>query len=98
MSVPYQHVVLFRLHPGTSDDAATQALELLRGLGARPGVRSWRVERSIDDRKGTVLVEIGSFEDEDAFRAFRDSAEHRAAGERMAAISDWLVGDYFGET
>jgi len=93
---PFHHVVLFRIHPGTPEEEISGAIEALRALGSLPGITEWRVERSLDERKGTVLVQIGTFEDEASFQAFRSAPAHRAAGERMAAIADWLVGDFVG--
>lgn len=96
MARPFHHIVLFRIHPGTFEEEVEEAIEGLRSLGAFPGITSWRVERSLDERKGTVLVQVGTFEDEAAFARYRASPGHRVAGEAMAAISDWLVGDFVG--
>ena len=55
---------------------------------------AWRVERSLDGRKGRVLVEDGTFEDAAALEAFRASPQHAEVSARMSRISDWLVGDH----
>lgn len=87
----FHHVVLFRMHDGADAEAAVAVLD-----ASRPddGVVDWVVTRSLDDRKGVVVVESVSFVDQAAFEEFRDSAAHRAAGAHMAQVSDWLVGDY----
>tara|TARA_R100000306_G_scaffold60720_1_gene61391 strand:+ start:189 stop:542 length:354 start_codon:yes stop_codon:yes gene_type:complete len=91
----YRHVVLFRLHAGVSAAAQEEALRTLRRLGDQPGVLAWTVERSLDERKGTVFVELGTFESVQAFESFRRSDEHHAASRVMREISDWLVGDFW---
>ena len=90
----YRHIVLFRLHAGTSARERDEAVQRLRSLGDLPGIEEWRVERSIDDRKGEVLAQVGLFRSLDAFEAFRQSSEHRSAGELMSGLTDWLVADY----
>jgi len=90
----FRHIVLFQVHPGVTDPQVDEAVDALRSLGSLPGIERWRVERSLDDRKGVVIVEDATFVDRAAFEAFRSSDEHRAVGEWMAAISDWLIGDF----
>lgn len=90
----FRHIVLFRVHDGVPDDRVTEAIDALRSLGALPGVVSWRVERSLDARKGTLIVEDATFTDERAFADFRADPQHLRAGERMAKIADWWNGDY----
>jgi len=90
----YHHVVLFRFHDATTEAQRTQALESLRALGRFPGACEWRVEPSLDSRKGFVIAELGVFEDESAFEAWRTSDEHRAVAAELREISDWLVADF----
>lgn len=90
----YRHIVLFRMHNGVREEDIEGAQFELRALGASPEVIHWRVERSLDERKGTVLVEDGTFADESTFARFRDSPAHRAAGAQLALIADWWIGDY----
>jgi hypothetical protein len=64
-------------------------------LGDHPNVLEWRIERSLNTAKGTVIVEVGSFADQAALEEFRGSDLHHEIGEFMASICDkWLVGDY----
>lgn len=87
----YHHVVLFRLH----DDAEVEsALAVLEASRPESGLLEWRIARSLDDRKGPVVVEVAVFEDRAAYDAFARSPQHRAAGEHLARVADWLVGDY----
>ena len=54
----FRHVVLFRVHDGVSDDIVTRAVETLEDLSMAPGVVAMRVERSLDGRKGRVLIDV----------------------------------------
>ncbi|MEN2740523.1 Dabb family protein [Microbacterium sp. X-17] len=90
----YRHIVLFRVHEDVAEAAVARAIEELRALGRLPGVTSWNVELSLDDRKGRVIVEDATFEDADAYRSFAENSGHRRAGELLREISDWWVGDY----
>jgi heme-degrading monooxygenase HmoA len=90
----YHHVVLFRFHDETTEAQRTHALDALRALGRFPGVLQWQVELSLDSRKGFVIAELATFEDEAAFEAWRTSDEHRAVADEMRTISDWLVADF----
>ena len=85
---------MFVVQPLVSDAAVAEAIKALRDLGRQPGIVSWRVELSQDVRKGRVIVENALFVDQAAFTAFRLSPEHQQVGARLAAIADWLVGDY----
>ncbi|TQK18626.1 stress responsive alpha/beta barrel protein [Microbacterium sp. SLBN-154] len=90
----YRHIVLFRVHDDVDDNRVTEAIERLRSLGVLPGIQSWRVELSLDTRKGRVIVEDASFVDRAAFEAFREHPEHTKTAETMADTSDWWIGDY----
>lgn len=89
----FHHVVLFRLH----DEAAVAgALAVLEASRPREGLLDWRVERSLDDRKGPVVVEVAVFDGRASYDAFVRSPAHRAAGAHLAEVADWLVGDFEG--
>jgi len=90
----FRHIVLFRLRDGVSDTEIEGAQKTLRSLGDSPLVLHWRIARSLDERKGTILIEDATFLDTESFHRFQDSAAHRAAGEAMARIADWWIGDY----
>lgn len=85
-----RHVILFHLHDGADAD---EALELLRSFRP-PGTLKWTIEKSLDERKGTVIVEDATFESQAALDAFRVSDDHAAAAEFMKANADWVVGDW----
>ena len=55
-----------------------------------------RIERSLDGRKGRMVIEDATFADAQAFAAFRSAPAHGAMAAEMAEISDWWVGDYQG--
>lgn len=90
----FRHIVLFRVHDDVSDDRVTAALEELRSLAVLPSVASWRVELSLDARKGRVIVEDATFSDAAAFERFRRDERHLAVGDTMSEIADWWNGDY----
>jgi hypothetical protein len=90
----FEHIVLFRLRGGADPDEVVDVLE--RSRPDDPGLVSWTVARSLDERKGVVVVERAVFVDRDGFERFRDSEAHRAAGRYLAGCSDWLVGDLEG--
>lgn len=90
----FRHIVLFRVHDDVSDERVTAALSALRSLALLPGVTSWRVELSLDARKGRVIVEDATFVDEPAFEAFRRDPRHTEVAAAMSTIADWWNGDY----
>lgn len=91
MTQVLRHVILFRLREGADAD---KALELLRSFQP-PGTLKWVIERSIDERKGVVIVEDATFVDEAALDAFRVSGDHAEAVAFMRENADWVVGDWW---
>lgn len=92
----FRHIVLFRVHDDVSDERVAAALEELRSLAVLPSVSAWRVELSLDGRKGRVIVEDATFADAEAFERFRRDERHVAAAAAMSEIADWWNGDYEG--
>jgi hypothetical protein len=90
----FRHVVLFRVRDGVGTDDVDAATKTLRELGRHTGVVSWAVERSLDGRKGTILVQDATFADAKAFGEWRSSDAHREAADHMAQISDWWIADW----
>ncbi len=91
----YHHIVLFRLKEGVSDADRRQALTLLKALGSdAEGLESWQINKSLDTRKGNIIIEEAVFSTEEDFTAFRESAKHNEVGRFMRRIADWWVGDY----
>lgn len=89
-----RHVVLFRMHDECTDDDVDDMVEQLRTLGDLPGILSWRVERSLDERKGRVIVEDATFATQEDLEAFRHADRHRVVAQRMSTMADWLIGEY----
>lgn len=89
-----RHLVLFHVRPGTGEELISAALEGLRVLGNDPGLLEWRIELSLDTRKGPVIVVNALFRDRDALERFRVSDAHAESAARLAAMADWVVGDY----
>lgn len=90
----FRHIVLFRIREGVGEAEIEGAQSELRALASSPEVVRWRVERSFDERKGTILIEDATFADASAFERFRQTPAHLAAGARLATIADWWIGDY----
>lgn len=90
----FRHVVLFRIHDGVDEARIAAAMTTLRDLGTHADAASWAVERSLDDRKGTIIVQDATFADARAFGEWRSSHAHREAADQMARISDWWVADW----
>lgn len=90
----FRHIVLFRVHDGVPGERVTEAIRSLRSLAVLPDVLEWRIEESLDRRKGRILVEDATFRDQDGFDSFRAHPDHIRAGEQMAQIADWWNGDY----
>ncbi|MFF2487723.1 Dabb family protein [Microbacterium sp. NPDC058062] len=90
----FRHIVLFRIREGVGEAEIEGAQSELRALSSSPEVIRWRIERSSDYRKGTILIEDATFADVSAFTRFRETPAHRAAGARLASIADWWIGDY----
>ena len=90
----FRHIVLFRVRDDVSDSDVLSAIEALRRLDSAPGVMEWTIELSLDTRKGRIIVEDGTFADEEAFAAWRDGEQHRSVAHLMAQLADWWVGDW----
>ncbi|MFI8632499.1 Dabb family protein [Microbacterium sp. NPDC077663] len=86
--------MLFRIHDDVEEHDVDAAIDALRSLADLPCVESWHIARSLDDRKGRILIEEATFADETAFAVFRADPRHREAAAQMAGISDWWIGDY----
>ncbi|HSE29157.1 MAG TPA: Dabb family protein [Candidatus Saccharimonadales bacterium] len=93
-SRPIRHIVLFKVYENTSNEDRQKAIETLKKLGSEPGVLEWRIEESLDTRKGYVIAENSLFEDNNKFQQFRASQNHKVAVEVMSKIADWTVADY----
>jgi hypothetical protein len=93
--VSYRHVVLFRMYDDTPRQVVDALMNDLRAvLQAAEGVEAAQVTRSLDERKGVVVVEDVTFASATAYETFRSSADHQRIAARMAQHADWLVGDY----
>lgn len=93
--MPLRHVVLFRIYDDCADADVERMVEDLRSLGDGPGILSWQVELSLDQRKGRVIVEDATFASEDDLDVFRRSERHAEVAERMSTMADWLIGNYW---
>lgn len=90
----FRHIVLFRVYDDVADERVAEAIDALRSLSVLPGVTRWRVELSLDSRKGRVIVEDATFADRGAFDDFRIHSEHVRVAEQLSHVADWWNGDY----
>jgi Stress responsive A/B Barrel Domain len=91
----FHHIVLFRLMNGVTNEVRQEALIKLRELGnGHQGLEWWRINESLDSRKGHIIIEEGLFSQESDYKRFHDSQKHTEAGRFMRGIADWWVGDY----
>ncbi|MEV5040322.1 Dabb family protein [Microbacterium sp. LMI1x-1-1.1] len=90
----YRHVVLFRIYDHVEEHDVAGAIDRLGTLADLPGIVDWRISRSLDERKGRIVVEEATFESAETFAAFRAHPRHQTVAAEMAAISDWWIGDY----
>lgn len=90
----YRHIVLFRVRDDVPEERLRGVIDVLASFVFFPGVTTWSVERSLDERKGRIIVQDGTFESRAAFETYRLDGTHQRAGEMMATIADWWVGDY----
>lgn len=91
---PVRHVILFRLYPDADPE---EVLRRLRSLGDLPEPLAWRVERSLDERKGVVLMQDSLFASMSALQSFREAPEHVEVAAFLSRNADWLVADHLQE-
>lgn len=92
---PLRHIVFFIMRDGVGETQIKDALSRLQKLGhGRQGIKFWDVRRSMDSRKGNIIVQNSVYESLEDFEKFRKSKEHMQFAEFMKTISDWSVGDY----
>lgn len=90
----FRHVVLFRVHAHVSTERVDAAIGRLESLADLPMVDSLVIARSLDGRKGRVIVEEATFTDAAAFAAFRAAPRHAEVAQALSDISEWWIGDY----
>jgi hypothetical protein len=91
----YHHTVLFKFKPGTTERDIQKALQLLTDLGQdHQGLDSWAVHRSLDERKGVILIQESVFAGQEDFENFRSSQNHQEVSAFFREIADWWVADY----
>ena len=94
----FRHIVFFKLHNNVSEADKQEALLELRKLGENnPDILELKIEESLDQRKGQIIVENSLFKNELAFQEFRKSPTHAKAAATLSKIADWWVGDYLEE-
>jgi len=90
-----RHIVLFTLK-STDEEICAQAIQVLNTINVDPsnGLLEWNIKKSLDTRKGVIIVENALFQNREAFDLFRASDAHIKLGQVMSQISDWIIGDY----
>lgn len=90
----YRHIVVFQFYDAIDEESRMHAVERLRSLNDSPGVVEWRVEVSIDDRKGPVVVQNVLFDTQESYEKYRATPEHADIAAILSGLSNWLVADY----
>lgn len=91
-----RHIVLFKVNNGVNETRIDDAIKLLKELGKdNTSIIQWTVEKSLDTRRGTIIIENFLFKSEEDLKTFRSFEKHIKTGEFMREISDWIIGDYF---
>lgn len=94
-----RHIVLFKIRDGITEEKQGEAIKLLKELGKdNPSILEWTIEKSLDTRKGIIIIENSLFKSEEDLNSFRSFEKHIKTGEFMREISDWIIGDYFETT
>jgi len=87
-----RHVVVFTIN---SDADVKGAITKLRDLCQNsPLLADWRVEASLDTRKGPVIIQNTLLKEGVDIEQWRNTPKHKKVVEYMSKISDWLVADY----
>ena len=91
----YHHLVLFKIHDTVAQSDMDRAVALLADLGeGHAGIEEWKVNSSIDTRKGRIIIEEAVFSSVEDYQRFKVSDSHVVVGDFMKTIADWWVGDY----
>jgi quinol monooxygenase YgiN len=90
----FRHLILFKMHEGTTQETVDEALRLMVAMCATPEVEYYEVGVSQDTRKGIILFEFIDFADEAAFEAFKATPAHLAYASFIRNHADWIIGDY----
>ncbi len=85
------HIIVFRLYEDADPD---EVLGRLRSLADEVGLLEWRVERSLDERKGIVLVQNSLFSCREDLERFRVAPRHTEVSRYMSTVADWWVADF----
>jgi hypothetical protein len=91
VSAHFHHVVLFRLKADADPDRVLATLDAAKPV---EGLVSWLVQKSMDERKGSVIAELAVFESRAAFETWRGSDLHQSAAAELSTLADWLVADW----
>lgn len=91
----FRHIVLFQIYEDVPDGSMTAALAALNELANFPGLIDWRVELSLDQRKGRIVVLNACFASERVFQSYRRDPRHTKAAVELSQISDWWTADYY---
>jgi hypothetical protein len=91
---PLVHVVMFNFHEEASPEQVTKAIRMCRALKELPGVLAWTVQESLDNRKGRTVLELGVFENGQAFLDFRNDPTHQEFASYVRDHADWNIVDF----
>lgn len=88
------HTVMFHFHEQVSREEIATAVDMCRALKNLPGVLAWTVQKSLDNRKGCTVLELGLFENGKALLEFRNHPDHKEFTEYVKNYADWNIVDF----
>jgi heme-degrading monooxygenase HmoA len=92
---PLRHIVFFIVKDGVEESSILEFIENMENfVKGCDGVLSYRVNRSMDSRKGNVVILNVIFNSVEDFEKYRKNPKHIKFAEEASRISDWLNGDY----
>jgi hypothetical protein len=86
-----RHLVVFRIRSAADADEVVRRLEALSEF---KGLLHWKVRRSLDERKGVVILQDSTFRTAEDLEEFRVWGPHASCSAFMAERADWVVVDY----
>lgn len=91
---PLVHAVMFNFHEQVDHEEIAIAINMCRALRMLPSVLAWTVQKSLDNRKGCTVLELGVFENGKAFLEFRNHPVHKEFTDYVKNYADWNIVDF----
>ena len=90
-----RHIVVFKFKDQASKASRRAAIERLKKFcGQSPLLAEYRIEESLDQRKGHNLVQNTLLKDGATIEQWRNDPKHKEFVKYMSQLADWLIADY----